>query len=114
MADEEPDQEQLEAQMETAVDAIRGAVLRLLREGEVHPQIVVMVAARVAGGLGAGAALAIRHFASIPIPRYSSRAELGRGRNAGLSHLEPDLVPTRRNRLRAGRSALGRKAERPR
>jgi hypothetical protein len=58
MTDEEPDQEQLEAQMEIAVDAIRGAVLRLLRKGEVHPQIIVMAAARVTGGLGAGAALA--------------------------------------------------------
>ena len=58
MAEDEPDREQLEAQMETAVDAIRGAVLRLLRDGEVHPQIVVMAATRVAGGLGAAAALA--------------------------------------------------------
>jgi hypothetical protein len=58
MADEEAEQQELEAQMEAAVDAIREAVLRLLREGEVHPQIVVMAAARVAGGLGAGAALA--------------------------------------------------------
>jgi hypothetical protein len=33
---------------------------------------------------------------------------------AGLSHLKPDLIPARRNRLRAGRSALGRKTERPR
>ena len=58
MADGEPEQEELEAQMETAVDAIREAVLRLLREGEVHPQIVVMAATPVAGGLGAAAALA--------------------------------------------------------
>jgi hypothetical protein len=58
MADDEPDEEQLEAQMETAVDAIREAVTRLLREGEVHLQIVVMAATRVAGGLGAAAALA--------------------------------------------------------
>jgi hypothetical protein len=58
MTDEEPDQEQLEAQMKAAVDAIREAVLRLLREGEVHPHIVVMAAARVAGELGAPAALA--------------------------------------------------------
>jgi hypothetical protein len=58
MADEEPDQEQFEAQMEIAVDTIREAVTRLLREGEVHPQIIVMAAARVAGGLGAAAALA--------------------------------------------------------
>jgi hypothetical protein len=58
MADEEPEQQELEAQMETAVDAIREAVLRLLCEGEVHPQIVVMATTRVAGGLGAAAALA--------------------------------------------------------
>ena len=58
MRDEEPDQEQLEAQMEAAVDTIREAVTRLLREGEVHPQIIVMAAARVAGGLAAAAALA--------------------------------------------------------
>ena len=58
MAEDVPDREQLEAQMETAVDAIREAILRLLREGEVHPQIIVMAAARVAGGLGAGAAMA--------------------------------------------------------
>jgi hypothetical protein len=58
MAEEEPDQEQLEAQMEIAVNTIRGAVLRLLQEGEVHPQIVVMAATQVAGGLGAAAALA--------------------------------------------------------
>jgi hypothetical protein len=36
MADEEPDQE-LETQMGPAMEAICGAVLRLLREGEVHP-----------------------------------------------------------------------------
>ena len=58
MADEEPEQQEVEAQMEIAVGTIRGAVLRLLREGEVHPQIIIMAAARVAGGLGAAAALA--------------------------------------------------------
>ena len=44
--------------METATDAIRAAVFRLLREGEVHPQLVVLAAARVAGELAASAALA--------------------------------------------------------
>jgi hypothetical protein len=39
------------------VDAIRGAVLRL-REGEVHPQIIIMAVARVASGPGVAAALA--------------------------------------------------------
>ena len=52
------DEAELETQMEAAADAIRAAALRLLREGEVHPQLVVLAAARVAGELGAGAALA--------------------------------------------------------
>lgn len=56
--DDETEEQQLEAQMQAATDAIRAAVLRLLREGETHPQIVVMAAARVAGELGASAALA--------------------------------------------------------
>ena len=54
----EPDQEQLEVQMQAATDAIRATVLRLLRDGEVHPQVIVLAAARVAGELGASAALA--------------------------------------------------------
>jgi hypothetical protein len=58
MANEEPEQQELEEQMEVAVNAIRAAILRLLREGEVHPHIIVMAAVRVAGELGASAALA--------------------------------------------------------
>ena len=45
-------------QLEAAADAIRAAVVRLLQEGEVHPQLIVMAVARVAGELGAGTALA--------------------------------------------------------
>jgi hypothetical protein len=48
----------LEEQMEAATDTIRAAALRLLRAGEVHPQLIVMAVARVAGELGAAAALA--------------------------------------------------------
>ena len=58
MANEEPEQQELEAQMQAATDAIRAAVLRLLREGEVHPQVIVLAVARVAGEVGASAALA--------------------------------------------------------
>jgi hypothetical protein len=50
--------EDLERQMQAATDAVRAAALRLLQEGEVHPQLVVLAAARVAGELGASAALA--------------------------------------------------------
>jgi hypothetical protein len=61
MAGEGPDElegRDLAAQAEAAADAIRAAVLRLLKEGEVHPRVVVLAAARVAGELGAAAALA--------------------------------------------------------
>src|SRR5689334_560085 len=40
-------------QMEVATEAIREAVLRLLQEGEVDPQYVVLAAAGVTGELGA-------------------------------------------------------------
>lgn len=56
--DEAEEQQDLEAQVEIATETIRGAVLRLLREGKVHPQLIVLTAARVAGELGASAALA--------------------------------------------------------
>lgn len=56
--DERTEARELGEQMEAATDAIRAAVIRLLREGEVHPQLIVMAVARVAGELGAGAALA--------------------------------------------------------
>ena len=46
------------AELEAASEAIRAAVLRLLQEGETHPQLVVMATAIVAGELAAGAALA--------------------------------------------------------
>ena len=38
-------------------DAIRAAVLRLLSDGEAHPQLVVLAVATVAGELGATLAL---------------------------------------------------------
>ena len=38
--------------------AIRATVLRLLRDGEAHPHLIVLAVARVAGELGASAALA--------------------------------------------------------
>jgi hypothetical protein len=52
------DEETLAAQAEEAADAIRAAALRLLKEGEVHPRLVVLAVARVAGELGAASALA--------------------------------------------------------
>jgi hypothetical protein len=54
----EMDDDELEARMHAATDAIRAAVPRLLQDGDVHPQLVVLALARVAGEVGAGAALA--------------------------------------------------------
>ncbi len=48
----------LEAQMHLAMEGVQKAVLRLLQDGEVHPQLVVLAVARVAGELGAGIGLA--------------------------------------------------------
>ena len=44
--------------MEAATKAIRAVALRLLQEGEVHPQLLILAVTRVAGELGASAALA--------------------------------------------------------
>ena len=48
----------LEAQAEATLDAIRAAVVRLLRDGGVRPQLVALTVARVAGELGASVAVA--------------------------------------------------------
>jgi hypothetical protein len=58
MADDEPEQPELEAQMEAATKAIRAVVLRLLQEGRVYPQLVILAVTQIAGELGASAALA--------------------------------------------------------
>src|SRR4051794_5021608 len=62
MTGEETDeQEELEAQLGTAMQGLQRAVVRLLQEGEVHPHLVVLALARVTGEVGAGAALAGGH-----------------------------------------------------
>jgi hypothetical protein len=58
MAGEEPEQEELEAQMAAATEAICATVLRLLQEGRVHPQLLILAVTQIAGELGASAALA--------------------------------------------------------
>jgi hypothetical protein len=54
----EPEQRDAEDQVRTALDAIQGAVLRLLQEGETHPQLAVLAVAMAAGQLAAATALA--------------------------------------------------------
>src|SRR3954464_8878742 len=58
VADEKAAQERLAAQLQAASEAFQGAAGRLLREGEMAPQLIVLAAARVAGELGAAMALA--------------------------------------------------------
>jgi hypothetical protein len=58
MTNEAAEDQDLEAPMRAATEALREAVLRLLRLGEVHPQLIVLAMARVTGELAAAAALA--------------------------------------------------------
>src|SRR3954451_13499408 len=58
MIDDETEVRDLEVQMDLAMEEVRKAVLRLLQDGEVHPQLVVLAVARVAGELGAAIAQA--------------------------------------------------------
>jgi hypothetical protein len=48
MAEDEPEGPELEAQMEAATTAIRAAILRLLQEGAVHPQLVILAVTQIA------------------------------------------------------------------
>jgi hypothetical protein len=52
------DAAELEHQYQAAADALRATVLRLLQEGEIDPQLLVLAVARVTGELGSSAALA--------------------------------------------------------
>jgi hypothetical protein len=58
MTNEASEDQDLEAPVRAATEALRETVLRLLRVGEVHPQLVVLAMARVTGELAASAALA--------------------------------------------------------
>ena len=58
VADEKAAQEKLAAQLQAASEAVQGTAGRLLREGEMAPQLIILAAARVAGELGAGMTLA--------------------------------------------------------
>ena len=50
--------EELEAQAEAALDVVRAAVVRLVRDGGVSPPLVALAVVRVAGELGASVAVA--------------------------------------------------------
>jgi hypothetical protein len=58
MIDDETQARDLERQMHLAMEGVQKAVLRLLQDGEIHPQLVALAVARVTGQLGAGMAQA--------------------------------------------------------
>ena len=82
--DEEAERPDLERQMEVASDAIRAAVLRLLKEGEALPRVIVFAVARVAGELGAATALAGGEDAETDLQRSDAAARLSRWGHAGM------------------------------
>jgi hypothetical protein len=58
MASETAEQDELEAQFQTATEELQRAVMRLFQDGDIHPHLVVLALARVTGEVGAGTALA--------------------------------------------------------
>ena len=58
MTGEETTQEELEAQLGTAMEGLQRAVMRLFQDSDIHPHVMVLALARVTGEVGAGTALA--------------------------------------------------------
>jgi hypothetical protein len=58
--EETAERDELETQFLTAMEGLRRAVVRLLQDGDVHPQLVVVALGRVTGEVEAGTALASR------------------------------------------------------
>jgi hypothetical protein len=58
MQGDKADERDLERQVWAATETIREAVLQLLQAGDVHPHVIVLAVARVAGETGSAAALA--------------------------------------------------------
>src|SRR5689334_11581093 len=54
----EQDEGNLEAQFQAATEELQRTVMRLFRDRDFHPHLVVLALARVTGEVGAGAALA--------------------------------------------------------
>src|SRR5919205_4341731 len=56
--EETAEQDELEAQFQTATEGLQRAVMRLFQDSDIHPHVMVLTLARVTGEVGAGAALA--------------------------------------------------------
>ena len=57
MGSKKTDERDLERQMGAATETIREAVLGLLQAGDIHPNVIVLAVARVAGETGTAAAM---------------------------------------------------------
>jgi hypothetical protein len=55
---DEAQKQEIARQMREAVEAFRETAVRLLRDGDTHPQVIVAAAAHAAGEMGAGLAVA--------------------------------------------------------
>jgi hypothetical protein len=58
MASGTAEEDELEAQFQTATEGLQGAVMRLFQDSDIHPHVMVLALARVTGEVGAGTALA--------------------------------------------------------
>jgi hypothetical protein len=89
MTNEVAEDQDLEQPMVVATKTLRATVLRLLRVGEVHPQLILLAVARVTGDLVASAALAGGEAVE---PRLGELAEVVR--HAGREHHQPPFTIT--------------------
>ena len=55
--EETAEQDELEAQFQTATEGLQRTVMRLFQDSDIHPHVMVLALARVTGEVGAGAAL---------------------------------------------------------
>jgi hypothetical protein len=89
------EQDELEAQFQTATEELQGAVMRLFQDSDIHPQLVVLALARVTGEVGAGAALA---GGQDPEELLGELAEVVRRAGRGFREmLEAEAMPTAGN-----------------
>jgi hypothetical protein len=56
--EETNEEDELEAQFQTATEGLQRAVMRQLQDSDIHPHVMVLALARVTGEIGAGTALA--------------------------------------------------------
>src|SRR4051794_31112928 len=56
--EEADEQDELEAQFQTATEGLQRAVMRLFQDNNIHPHVMVLALARVTGEVGVSTALA--------------------------------------------------------